>query len=107
MSVTSKYMTKEHIEEAESIMGWNDDENGLVNVSPLLNSLYHGAAPKSEDSNDFSRTEDYEKMNKTMRTFINTNLDKLLKQRSQGPNDTSNIDLIRIINGTNPTNWIR
>ena len=102
-TLLSKTSTREEKETIDDVVNWNNDESGIMNISPDLAKMYDHA----NDEKDPIKKQQF--LNKSFRKFISTNLEKLMEQRSdQKTNNTqgSYINLIDIMNGDRNTNWI-
>lgn len=82
---------KETMHQFVQIADWNDDENGVV----VPRSIFS----QTSDDEDKDKINMQDKMNKNIKSYINTNLDKLIKN-GVTPTDPgrSVIDLIKLLN---------
>ena len=104
-SLISKVSSKEEIEVIDEVMSWNDEEDGIVSMAPALQKMNMMA------DNEKDPIRKNQIINNSVKKFIDTNLEKLLEQRSsQDPNFNFGggmINLMDIMNGTTDTSWIR
>ena len=104
-SLLSKTTSKEEKETIEDVMSWNDQEDGLVSMAPLLQKM------NMDINKETDPIRKNQIMNNSVKKFIDTNLEKLLEQRSdQNPDFNLGggmINLMDIMNGTINTSWIR
>lgn len=82
---------KETMHQFVQIADWNDDENGVL----VPRSIFS----QTSDDEDKDKINVYDRMNKNIKSYINTNLDKLIKN-GVTPADPgrSVIDLIKLLN---------
>lgn len=103
-TLISKSTSKEEKETISDVVEWNNAENGIVNIAPDLAKMYD----RAEDETDPIKRQ--QMINKSFRTFISTNLEKLIEQRAdQNPGNIEGnfINLLDIMNGTKNTSWIQ
>jgi len=103
-SLSSRFNTKEENENIADVVEWNNDENGLVSIAPAISQMY------SDTENITDPVKKQQKINNAFRKFINTNLEKIMAQRADQPQNAqmgATINLINIMNGTCDTSWMR
>ena len=104
-TLLSRTTTKEEKEFLDDIVNWNNDENGMSSIAPMLQQMNDNVDKETDP------VKKNQMMNGVMRTFINTHLDELMQQRAtRNPDQNiggSCIDLLGILNGSTDTSWIK